>query len=157
MTQAEPVLVLHPGDVALGGRGDRMQTLLGSCVSIILTDPRRTIGAMCHIVHSTQDTRHRSPSTSDASVALQTMVEMLQSRGLSASLCEAYVYGGGNMFPGLVEGTTVGDHNAQWALEALADMGVNVLSVDVGGNYYRQLHWTVGPDAPKVTAVPTSA
>lgn len=157
MTSKHPVVILHPGDVVLGERGDRMQTLLGSCVSIVLTDPRRTLGTMCHIVHSIHDTRHRNLSTSDGEVALQTMVEMLQSRGLSASLCEAYVYGGGNMFPGLVEGETVGDHNVQWALEALTDMGVKVLAVDVGGNFYRQLHWTVGTAAPQVKAVSTAA
>ena len=44
--------VLAPGDVAIGTRGDRFETLLGSCVAIVLTDPRRTVGAMCHIVHA---------------------------------------------------------------------------------------------------------
>lgn len=45
------VHTLHPGDVVCAERGDRLETLLGSCVAIVLTDPRRTIGAMCHIVH----------------------------------------------------------------------------------------------------------
>ena len=44
--------VLHPGGVACGERGERFETLLGSCVAIVLTDPRRTVGAMCHIVHA---------------------------------------------------------------------------------------------------------
>ena len=54
------VHVLHPGDVACGERGERFETLLGSCVAIVLTDPRRTIGAMCHIVHAMPA---RSPSS----------------------------------------------------------------------------------------------
>jgi chemotaxis protein CheD len=33
------VTTLHPGDVVLGLRGDRLQTLLGSCVAVVLTDP----------------------------------------------------------------------------------------------------------------------
>lgn len=143
---------LLPGDVAIGQRGDHLQTLLGSCVSIVLTDPRRTLGAMCHIVHASQ-AHHRAPSTSDAATALQAMVNLLQAKGLSAHLCEAYVYGGGNMFPGLVEGDSVGDHNAQWALHALESMGVKVLSVDIGGHVYRQLHWTVGFDEPQIRAI----
>ena len=44
-------LELMPGDVAIGQAGDQFKTLLGSCVSVVLTDPRRTVGAMCHIVH----------------------------------------------------------------------------------------------------------
>ena len=42
---------LMPGDVALGQAGEQLKTLLGSCVAVILTDPRRTVAAMCHIVH----------------------------------------------------------------------------------------------------------
>ena len=42
-------ITLHPGEVALGERGDTLSTLLGSCVSIILTDPRRTVGVMSRI------------------------------------------------------------------------------------------------------------
>ena len=37
------VMELLPGDTALGYAGDRMKTLLGSCVAVILTDPRRTV------------------------------------------------------------------------------------------------------------------
>jgi chemotaxis protein CheD len=37
------VRTLLPGDVAVGARGMRLETLLGSCVAIVLTDPRRTV------------------------------------------------------------------------------------------------------------------
>ena len=40
-----PLHTLHPGDVVCAERGDRMETLLGSCVAVVLTDPRRTVGA----------------------------------------------------------------------------------------------------------------
>ena len=46
------VHTLHPGDLAFATRGERLDTLLGSCVAIVLTDPRRTVGVMCHIVHA---------------------------------------------------------------------------------------------------------
>ncbi|HEX5357555.1 MAG TPA: chemotaxis protein CheD [Aquabacterium sp.] len=157
MSRSSQIYKLLPGDVAIGERGDQLETLLGSCVSIVLTDPRRTLGAMCHIVHSSQDIHHREATTSDAATALKTMVNLLQARGLSANLCDAYVFGGGNMFPDLVEGTSVGDLNAQWALDALTSMGVRILSVDVGGNVYRQLRWTVGVDAPQINAVSVCA
>ncbi|WP_338416391.1 chemotaxis protein CheD [uncultured Sphaerotilus sp.] len=148
------VVTLHPGDVALGLRGDRLETLLGSCVAIVLTDPRRTVGTMCHIVTSRPATTMRTASGAQADVALQTMERLLQSRGFVAARCEAYVFGGGNMFPGLVSGPSVGDANVQWAERALAELGTRVLSVDVGGHVYRRLRWTVGPQAPQVEAVP---
>ncbi len=146
------VHILHPGDVACGERGDRLETLLGSCVAIILTDPRRTLGAMCHIVHSTRGAG-AAASAVYADVALATMYALLRARGIEPQLCEAYVFGGGNMFPGLIGRRHVGHSNVQWALEALAGDGVPVLQHHVGGSVYRRLRWTVGPTLPQVTAV----
>lgn len=151
--RAGQVQLLHPGDVALAGRGERLETLLGSCVAIVLTDPRRTVGAMCHIVHSKPATSGAVPSAAYADVALDRMYTLLRLRGIEPRLCEAYVYGGGNMFPALFAQGHVGEDNASWALDALAQDGVPVLFHDLGGNTYRRLSWVVGPDMPQVEAV----
>mgnify|MGYP001578137976 CR=1 FL=1 len=148
------VQVLHPGDVACGERGTRFQTLLGSCVAIVLTDPRRTIGAVCHIVPSSPASSAAWRDSAFADVALDAMYQLLGARGIDPALCEAYVYGGGNMFPDLVIESNVGDRNARWALQWLACAGIRVLHHDVGGTTYRRLAWTVGPEVPQVTAVP---
>lgn len=145
---------LHPGDVVCVERGERLETLLGSCVAIILTDPRRTLGAMCHIVHASRAVAGVAETGAYAEVALDTMYALLRERGIDPRQCEAYVYGGGNMFPELFAKAHVGERNARWALDALAQDGVRVLFDDLGGRTYRRLSWTVGPDAPQVTAVP---
>lgn len=151
------VHVLHPGDVACVEQGERLETLLGSCVAIILTDPRRTIGAMCHIVHARPAPAESRDQAAYADVALATMWQLLRQRGINPALCEAYVFGGGNMFPrnyAAAKGAHVGEHNSNWALNALAQEGVRLLSHHVGGNVYRRLAWTVGHAPPQVTAVP---
>lgn len=147
---------LHPGDVACGTQGDRFFTLLGSCVAVVLTDPRRTVGAMCHIVHASAVASASGTPRDSAwgDVALDLIYALLRERGISPQLCEAYVYGGGNMFPHLVGQGHVGASNAHWTLQALAADGIRVLHQDVGGSSYRKLSWTVGPQAPEVTAVP---
>jgi chemotaxis protein CheD len=156
LTQPPPdtTRTLHPGDVACAERGEVLATLLGSCVAIILTDPRRTIGAMCHIVHSKPPLSHDRSSTSYGSVAIEAMDQMLLARGISPRLCEAYVYGGGNMFPGLITQSHVGDANALWTLTVLRERGVRVIGQDLGGRVYRRLRWTVGADTPEVSRVP---
>ena len=146
------VHTLHPGDVVCAHRGDRLETLLGSCVAIILTDPQRTVGAMCHIVHSNAKGAARR-TTCHASTALATMYQMLRQKGFAPHLCQAYVYGGGNMFPALASTSHVGDVNASWALHALRQDGVEVVEHDLGGNAYRRVAWTVGAQAPQVEAV----
>lgn len=154
VTCVDGVITLHPGDVTLGMRGDQLRTLLGSCVAVVLTDPRRTLGVMCHIVHASPALASPNPSATHADVALQTMTELLTSHGIVPSMCEAYVYGGGNMFPDLVQGAGIGGKNVQWVLDALESKGIRILQVDTGGAMYRQLRWTVGTDAPQTVVVP---
>ena len=146
--------VLHPGGVACGERGERFETLLGSCVAVVLTDPRRTVGAMCHIVHAMPAPAGRHDDASYADAALRQMNQQLRARGLQPGQCEAYVYGGGNMFPRVYPQQSIGTRNVDWVLDTLAATGVRVLQHDVGGNTYRRLRWTVGSDAPTVTAMP---
>ncbi len=148
------VHVLHPGDVACGVRGDRFETLLGSCVAVILTDVRRTVGAMCHIVHTAGTPSAHPGDTRHADVALAEMQRRLFAHNMRLELCEAYVFGGGNMFPGVYPQQPIGERNVQRVLDVLAAEGVRVLQHDVGGTAYRRLHWTVGPDTPEITAVP---
>lgn len=154
----KPISVkLHPGDVACVDSGDRLETLLGSCVAIVLTDPRRTVGAMCHVVHATAPSTSAGRDTAYGDGALAEMARQLRSRGIDPQQCQAWVYGGGNMFPGHVGDAAaqgnVGAANMAWALGALHRAGIHVLGASVGGQAYRKLRWTVGPDAPEVEAV----
>ncbi len=150
-------VTLHPGDVACVDRGDRMETLLGSCVAILLTDPRRTVGAMCHVVHAGAPTGAPTRDTAYGEAALAHMGQQLRARGIDPHQCLAWVYGGGNMFPGQIGDTAakghVGAANFEWALGALHRAGIRVLGVALGGHAYRKLRWTVGPDAPEVETV----
>ena len=143
--------VLHPGDVVLAQRGERLETLLGSCVAIILTDPRRTLAAMCHIVHSGRAPADaRGDATVHAEPALAAMLALLQRSGIDPRRCEAYLFGGGNMFPQLYAQAHVGSNNTAWALAALTELGIALVGQDTGGTAYRRITWAVGPDTPQV-------
>ena len=148
---ANTLQVLHPGAVVLVQRGDRLETLLGSCISIILTDPRRTLAAMCHIVHSGRAPADaRGDATTHAEPALAAMFALLRPSGINPCQCEAYLFGGGNMFPQLYAQAHVGSNNTAWALAALAELGIDLVGQDTGGDAYRRITWAVGPDAPQV-------
>lgn len=144
---------LMPGAVALGRAGDALRTLLGSCVSVILTDPRRTVAAMCHIVHVGRPNSANRGNTAYGEVAMQEMFLRLQGVGILAQRCQAYAYGGGNMFPGVASGPLVGDRNAQWVLDFLHDQGIAVVDYSLGGTSYRKVSWTVGQGEPFVENV----
>jgi len=148
-----PAHTLHPGDVVVADSGQRLQTLLGSCVAVVMTDPRRTIGAMCHIVHSKAPAGGAPATGAYADTALRLMYEGLRDRGITPELCQAWVFGGGNLFPKLVRQRHVGNDNADWVVGALARDGVRMLDCQLGGAVYRRLAWTVGAGAPEIQAV----
>ena len=144
---------LHPGGVVCADRGDRLETLLGSCVAVVLTDRARTVGAMCHIVHSQPAINIDAIPTASADAAIDAMYRLLMGRSLIPRLCCAFVYGGGNMFPTVFKNKHVGEDNGRYVLDRLAADGVCVVFQDLGGDSYRRLSWTIGHAMPEVTSV----
>ncbi len=155
LRQTAQAIELLPGHVVLGLAGDQLKTLLGSCVSVILTDPRRTVGTMCHIVHVGQPSAANARNTAFGEVAMQHMFDQLIGVGIAPQRCHAYVYGGGNMFPQMFSTTHVGVKNADWVLDYLYDHDIQVVEHDVGGATYRKVAWTVGRAQPVVETVRT--
>lgn len=147
------VIELLPGDVALGLAGDQLRTLLGSCVSVILTDPRRTVGVMCHIVHVGPPSASNANNTAFGQVAMDAMFQRLLGIGVTPRLCEAYVFGGGNMFPEVFARRHVGQSNIDWVLDYLDAQHIPVRGHCLGGSGYRKVSWIVGPTAPLVETV----
>lgn len=145
---------LHPGDVICANPGDRLETLLGSCVAVVLTDRARTVGAMCHIVHRQPAINIDLISTASADAAIDAMYRLLLRRSLNPRLCCALVYGGGNMFPSVFKHHHIGEDNGRYVLDRLAADGVCIVFQDLGGDSYRRLSWTIGHTMPQVTSVP---
>jgi chemotaxis protein CheD len=144
---------LMPGAVALGLTGQAFKTLLGSCICAVLTDPRRTVAALSHIVYVGQPTAAKRDNPAYGAVAMERMFALLRARGVNPGLCEAYVFGGGNMFPQIFETRHVGRTNADWVMDYLHHHGIAVIAHDVGGTGYRKLTWSVGRDDPVVEIV----
>lgn len=156
---ALPEQELMPGDVALAWPGQRLKTLLGSCVAVILTDAHRSLGCMCHIVHSSSPNSANLHNTAYATCAMDRMFHLLRQAAVAPTQCVAYVYGGGNMFPHLHQEEHVGQRNAQWALNFLHAHQIGIVAQAVGGASYRKIAWTVGPGEPELisTDVTTGA
>jgi chemotaxis protein CheD len=92
-------VVLMPGEHFAGDERHRIRTLLGSCVSIILWHPKKRIGAMSHFVLA----GHSGPKSETLNGrygedALELMIQDLEALGVSATQCQAKVFGGGAMF-----------------------------------------------------------
>jgi chemotaxis protein CheD len=154
---AQGIYVLHPGDIACADEGERLQTLLGSCVSICLSSPNHLVGGMCHIMFSGIPPLAQKANTSYAEPAMRKLFADMRVKGVNPMACEAFVYGGGSMFSGDENASInakVGERNVAWALDFLSHNGIRLRAKSVGGTHYRKVDWLIGAEAPEVKVVP---
>jgi chemotaxis protein CheD len=137
---------LQPGDYAVGDADTRMRTLLGSCVSITLWHPRRRVGAMSHFLLSQRSGRDLGARDGRyGSEAMALMLGELARRGIAPAECEGKIFGGGDMFPGVVraESLHVGHKNGEGARALLERHGVKLVSESLYGVGHRQIIFEV--------------
>lgn len=128
---------LKPGDCFVGHRGQRVHTLLGSCVAITLWHPPTGAGGMCHFLlagrppGASEDTRY-------GDVALGAMVRGLARLGVRARDCEAKLFGGGAMF-GRHGPYHIGRRNGEGARALLAQHAIVVCAHSLFGRGHRKV------------------
>ncbi len=149
-TSAAIEVYLLPGEYFVGDARYRIRTLLGSCVSITLWHRGLRIGAMSHFLLSEREPDPGGEPTAGLSGrygkdAMQLMVAQLQERGVRVRECEAKVFGGGTMFPG-IEGNRqpgIGHRNGVAAERLLAEYGIPVVSESLFGTGHRHILFDV--------------
>jgi chemotaxis protein CheD len=128
---------LRPGDCYVGHRGQRLHTVLGSCVAITLWHPGSCAGGMCHFMLA-----HRpGAAAADARYgddAVQAMLDGLAALGVPARACEAKAFGGGAMF-GSHGPFDIGRRNGDAARELLARHGIPLRSHSLYGHGHRRI------------------
>jgi len=126
---------LLPGEWTTGGPGDVMSTLLGSCVAMVLWEPRMRLGAMCHFVLPTGVPGGMAhPDGRFANVAFMSMQRELSRRGVTLQRCTLRIYGGANTYetgPGDV--VDIGRRNIRRARALADEAGLGVVEEHTGG------------------------
>jgi chemotaxis protein CheD len=135
-------IFLQPGEHFVGDDTFRIRTLLGSCVAITLWHRARRVGAMSHFLLANRGTG--SPGDLDGRYgdeALTLMTAGLARVGVRVGECQAKLFGGGNMFPGLSLGgpTSVGRTNGDAARELVRALGIRVVSESLFGVGHRNV------------------
>lgn len=134
-----PHLFLKPGELFLSCTPAIVATVLGSCVSITISERTVCLGAMCHVLLPTgslADGFRYVDSTLDY------MVEKIDAMGVRLGSCEVKMFGGADVLvtSGSQSGRlSVGRQNVEEARRRLSSLGVVPKVSDVGGKYGRKL------------------
>ncbi|WP_244594249.1 chemotaxis protein CheD [Leptospira ryugenii] len=148
-------IYLNPGEFYFGGPNLRLRTLLGSCVSIVLWNPIKKIGGMCHFVlsHRTDSNEAREISGKYGDEAFLLFQKEVKKHNTQLFEYEAKVFGGSHMFlkeeedifkrDAVTNMNSVGDKNYIFAKKILEEHSVKIVSESLGGNHHRKIIFTV--------------
>lgn len=135
-------IFLQPGELYFGNSDTRIRTLLGSCVSLVIWHPHLHVGGMCHFM---LPGRARTPQTQldgrYADEAMELLLVDIHKVGAPSSEYRLKMFGGGNMFPGIMRADTshIGFKNVQIAREISLRHGFSCVSEHVAGWGHRYL------------------
>lgn len=124
---------------------DRITTLgLGSCVGVVLYDPRQKICGMVHVMlpDSTRISNRDNPAKF-ADTGIKAMVEKLGRMGVVKTSLLAKMAGGAQMFAINTQNDLlkVGEKNANAVRQMLRELGIRLVAEDCGGSYGRTIEF----------------
>lgn len=142
---------------AVGGAEDTLVTLgLGSCVAILLHDPVARVGGMAHVLlPERQLARDSSNLSKFAATAIPLLAEEMVGLGARRERLRARLVGGASMFASLMAPGTLnmGERNVIASRQALRELGIPVVSEQVGADYGRSVRFQVGEGRVVVSSV----
>lgn len=135
------VTTVHQGDCLVSADGEvTFSTVLGSCISACVRDPRAGVGGMNHFLLAEQSGAARDRYGASArygAFAMERLINtvLAQGSGDKANL-EIKVFGGGLINAALSD---IGAKNVEFVREFLANEGYRLAGEDLGGTFARRV------------------
>ncbi|MBN2643964.1 MAG: chemotaxis protein CheD [Desulfuromonadaceae bacterium] len=130
-----PLVYLKPGEMHVCRQTCRIETVLGSCVSVVLHCPVTHVSAMNHAVMPIG-----SNSLHYVDYSLEQMIKQFRALGGRRQGMQAKLFGGANMFDqGQRSSIQVGQKNVEVALGWLAEQKIGLITSNTGGTEGRKL------------------
>lgn len=133
-----PTLFLHSGQVLVTPEPQRIMTIVGSCVSVCLWEPRRRHGGINHFLLAYPPATTRRSVLRPLSYGELAMAELIQrmcALGSRPGDLQAKVFGGS----AALGGRGPGGDNVIVAMDLLAHWGIPLSALDVAGPRGRKL------------------
>ncbi len=135
---------LYPGQIVTSDEPLMVSTILGSCVSICMFDPRMRVGGINHYLLP----HNPVPRQSDlryGNTAIEQLIAELSRLGGKKQQIVAKVVGGASILSGFAGSRqSIGDQNVAVARQLLAKHGIQITGEQTGGTRGRKLLFHTG-------------
>jgi chemotaxis protein CheD len=137
-----PTRFVMPGYLIVEAEPVVLKTVLGSCVSVCLHDRDRHYGGMNHYLLA--EDRPSEPVERYGRTAIRGLVRAFTDRGSLIPSLSAHIVGGAGMIHN-AQSRAIGESNVRVAREILGELGIAVVSEDVGGTWGRRVLFLSAP------------
>ncbi|GKT11052.1 MAG: chemotaxis protein CheD [Thiomicrorhabdus sp.] len=129
-----------PGEFYISQKNERIETVLGSCISACVRDPIAGVGGMNHFMLPVNKNSRSASELSDANrygnYAMENLVNALLSSGAKRDRLEFKLFGGGRIMSSM---TNIGWYNIGFAFDYIYTEGFKLVSQDIGDIYPRKV------------------
>lgn len=132
-----------------------LRTLLGSCIGLVLHDPRCCVGGLAHIVLPLSNDAQQ-PLGKYADTAVPELIRLIERSGGKTRDLIAKLAGGANMFA-TPKPNGIGDQNLVMVEKLLKDAGIPIKARHCGGQQGRRMAYDVGTGVVTVEIVGSPA
>jgi chemotaxis protein CheD len=129
---------LFPGELIVTRKALKINTVLGSCVSVCLFDPFKRIAAINHY-QLPVNVRHDPDLFKYGDTSLEYMINRIESWGANLKNLNVFVYGGSSMFYSASHSFSIGQKNIEFALTFFGQKEMVVKLNETGGNVGRKI------------------
>lgn len=136
--QSPPIRHLMIGDMIVTDQPAIISTVLGSCVSICLSCPKKNAGGIIHYALPSHQAQVKDPNyLRYGDYAIEALIaELKQLTGCSEKDLEAKIVGGAEAIG--VHGD-IGQENIKIAYQKLAEFDIKIINHDLGGKVGRKI------------------
>ena len=143
---------LSLGELIIADTPTNVWTVLGSCVSVVLYNPRLKVSALCHAqlaetdvfgkkTRGVLDEKYFDIAVKDdfryVGCSIKYMLEQFLARGINKNEICASIYGGANVIALFTH--KIGTINSIAAVEVLEKYGIRIIKKDIGGEKSRTI------------------
>jgi chemotaxis protein CheD len=133
---------LYPSTLFASREPYIVNTILGSCVAVCLYDTVWKFGGINHyMLPFWNGSGLASPKFGN--IAINKLLEKMQSMGSSQKNLVAKVFGGGNILEASTTQFMIGDRNIAVAKDMLKELKIQIISQSVGGTLGRKIQFNI--------------
>lgn len=131
---------LYPSNLFASREPFIVNTILGSCVAVCLYDTVLQYGGINHYMLPLWNGQGLA-SPKFGNIAINKLIEKMQSMGSAQRNMVAKVFGGGNIIEASTATFMIGDRNIAIAIDMLKELQIKIISQSVGGNLGRKIQF----------------